>query len=113
MTDRPHTPLLDQVHGPADLKRLGDAQLVQLAHEPGALAEAMNVFKRHRLNMTWVESFPMPARPSEYLFFFEFEGHQQELRVRKALQALEKKTQKMDLLGSYGKWSPSWGGTAP
>ena len=33
MSDRPQTPLLDQVASPADLKRLSDAQLVQLAHE--------------------------------------------------------------------------------
>ncbi|MEO0937563.1 MAG: 1-deoxy-D-xylulose-5-phosphate synthase [Pseudomonadota bacterium] len=33
MTDRPNTPLLDQVHRPADLKRLTDRQLIQLAHE--------------------------------------------------------------------------------
>ncbi|MBE0452066.1 1-deoxy-D-xylulose-5-phosphate synthase [Roseovarius autotrophicus] len=33
MSDRPKTPLLDQVNVPADLKRLSDAQLVQLAHE--------------------------------------------------------------------------------
>ena len=33
MTDRPQTPLLDQIASPADLKRLSDAQLVQVAHE--------------------------------------------------------------------------------
>ncbi|MBC7132904.1 MAG: 1-deoxy-D-xylulose-5-phosphate synthase [Roseovarius sp.] len=33
MSDRPRTPLLDQVSVPADLKRLSDAQLGQLAHE--------------------------------------------------------------------------------
>ena len=33
MTNRPKTPLLDKVHLPADLKRLSDSQLVQLAHE--------------------------------------------------------------------------------
>ncbi|MFQ6551014.1 1-deoxy-D-xylulose-5-phosphate synthase [Aestuariibius insulae] len=33
MTDRPNTPLLDTVHVPADMKRLSDAQLEQLAHE--------------------------------------------------------------------------------
>ncbi|NIZ12151.1 1-deoxy-D-xylulose-5-phosphate synthase [Phaeobacter sp. HF9A] len=33
MTDRPQTPLLDQIATPADLKRLSDAQLVQVAHE--------------------------------------------------------------------------------
>jgi len=33
MPDRPHTPLLDQVSTPADLKRLSDSQLDGLAHE--------------------------------------------------------------------------------
>lgn len=33
MSDRPHTPLLDQVTRPADLKRFSDAQLTQLAGE--------------------------------------------------------------------------------
>ena len=30
---RPHTPLLDEVSSPADLKQMSDAQLTQLAHE--------------------------------------------------------------------------------
>ena len=33
MTDRPNTPLLDQVHRPADMKGLSDAQLRRLADE--------------------------------------------------------------------------------
>ncbi len=33
MPDKPKTPLLDQVHVPADMKRLSDAQLHQLAEE--------------------------------------------------------------------------------
>ncbi|OIQ33273.1 MAG: 1-deoxy-D-xylulose-5-phosphate synthase [Alphaproteobacteria bacterium MedPE-SWcel] len=33
MTDQPQTPLLDQIATPADLKRMSDAQLEQIAHE--------------------------------------------------------------------------------
>lgn len=33
MSDRPHTPLLDRVQGPADLKHFSDAELEQLAEE--------------------------------------------------------------------------------
>ena len=33
MSDRPKTPLLDTIHAPADLKRLSDAQLRQVADE--------------------------------------------------------------------------------
>ncbi len=32
-SDRPHTPLLDLISSPADLKRLSDSQLAQVAHE--------------------------------------------------------------------------------
>lgn len=33
MTERPYTPLLDQVHEPADLNSFSDAELRQLAEE--------------------------------------------------------------------------------
>ena len=33
MNERPHTPLLDRIAGPADLRRLSDADLARLAHE--------------------------------------------------------------------------------
>ena len=33
MSDRPQTPLLDQITRPADLKSLSDAQLTQVAQE--------------------------------------------------------------------------------
>jgi len=33
MPDRPDTPLLDRVHGPADLKQFSDGELARLAHE--------------------------------------------------------------------------------
>ena len=33
MPDRPNTPLLDQIESPADLKRLSDSQLIQVARE--------------------------------------------------------------------------------
>ena len=75
--------------------------MFELAHEPGALADAMLIFKRKGLNLTWIESFPKPRSPKEYLFFVELVGHQSDLRVRKALASLEKKTVRLEILGSY------------
>lgn len=77
------------------------AMLFQTEHRPGALAEALNIFKRNRLNLTWIESFPIPGQKRTYLFFIEFEGHETELRVRRALKALQRKTLRMEVLGSY------------
>ena len=72
-----------------------------IPHKPGALADAMAVFKRGRLNLTWIESFPMPNMKNEYLFFVELEGHQADSKVKSALAALAKKTDKLSVLGSY------------
>jgi len=68
---------------------------------PGSLADAMLVFKRGRLNLTWIESFPMPNSKNEYLFFVELEGHQTDSRVKRALEVLRRKTARLEVLGSY------------
>lgn len=82
------------------------AILFQVAHQPGALADAMMIFKRNKLNMTWIESFPVPGRKQEYLFFVEVQGHQRDLKFRKAITALEKKSERLDILGSFAMQSP-------
>jgi chorismate mutase/prephenate dehydratase len=95
--------------GGGETKRTGKdktAIMFELAHKPGSLADAMNVFKRNRLNMTWIESFPMPNGKNEYIFFVEFEGHQAETRVKKALAQIGSRTVKMEVLGSYPRSEP-------
>jgi chorismate mutase / prephenate dehydratase len=85
-------------------QRTGDDKtslMFELPHRPGALADAMSIFKRNRLNLTWIESFPMPEAPNEYLFFVEFQGHPDELRAKRALSALKKKTVRVAVLGTY------------
>ncbi len=75
--------------------------MFQLKHEPGALATAMLAFKESQVNLTWIESFPLPERPSEYLFFVEMEGHQALPLVAAAIDSLRSRTQRLDVLGSY------------
>ncbi|PQO42209.1 prephenate dehydratase [Blastopirellula marina] len=82
------------------------ALLFQTEHKPGALADAMNIFKRNRLNLTWIESFPVVNSPEEYLFFVEMEGHSSELKIRRAISSLEKKALRLEVLGSYQKTEP-------
>jgi chorismate mutase/prephenate dehydratase len=97
------------VIGGAETKRTGKdktALMFELHHKPGSLADAMSVFKRNKLNMTWIESFPMPNVKNEYMFFVEFEGHQGETKVKKALSQLNSRTVKMEVLGSYPKAEP-------
>ena len=79
------------------------ALMFEIQHKPGSLADAMLVFKRGRLNLTWIESFPMPNTKSEYLFFVELEGHEADSRVKKAVAALQRKTARLEVLGSYAR----------
>ncbi len=56
-------------HRPQSSPRTGrdkTSLLFELAHQPGSLADAMAVFKRHRLNLTWIESFPKKGSQNEY-----------------------------------------------
>jgi chorismate mutase/prephenate dehydratase len=94
------------VIGNDSAKKTGDdktALKFEVSHRPGALADVMTVFKRSNLNLTWIESFPMPGSNNEYLFFVEFEGHQDDASVQRALTSLAKKTIRLDVLGSYAK----------
>ena len=80
--------------------------MFEITHKPGALADAMNVFKRNRLNLTWIESFPISRPEGGYMFFVEFEGHEDDARVRRAISALERKAVRLEILGSYARMAP-------
>jgi chorismate mutase / prephenate dehydratase len=79
------------------------ALVFEAPHQPGALADAMAIFKRQQLNLTWIESFPIPRERGRYLFFLEFQGHPADAAVKKAIAALEKKSLRLVLLGSYAE----------
>jgi chorismate mutase/prephenate dehydratase len=80
--------------------------MLEITHKPGALADAMAIFKRNRLNMTWIESFPIPGSRGRYLFFIEFESHQDEPPARRAIAALTKNSLRVEVLGSYARAEP-------
>jgi chorismate mutase/prephenate dehydratase len=82
------------------------ALMFEIEHRPGALADAMNVFKRNRLNLTWIESFPIARPEGGYMFFVELEGHEDDARVRRAIAALERKAVRLEVLGSYARMVP-------
>ena len=92
------------VIGHADSSRTGrdkTSLMFEIEHRPGGLADALAVPKRQKLNLTWIESFPMPGELGGYIFFVELEGHRSDLRVRRAIAALEKRCKRVVVLGSY------------
>jgi chorismate mutase/prephenate dehydratase len=77
------------------------AMLFQIEHHAGALADVMNVFKRNRVNLTWIDSFPVPSSTQEYLFFAAMEGHETDANLKRAVAILEKTTLRLEILGSF------------
>jgi len=82
------------------------AILFQVPHRPGVLADAMILFKEAGLNLTWIESFPLPQTTAEYLFFVEVAGHVTDPAVASTLEKLGKLTLRLEVLGSYPKAMP-------
>lgn len=76
------------------------AILFQIPHAAGALADALGIFKKNNLNLTWIESFPIPGADG-YLFFVELEGHESEPAPAAAVEALRKKALRLEVLGSF------------
>jgi chorismate mutase/prephenate dehydratase len=102
--DNPHNATRFAVIGGQIPDRTGNdrtAILFQMEHRPGTLADAMNVFKRNKLNLTWIESFPVPESDRAYMFFAEVETHPTESRFRRAMAALERKALRLEVLGAF------------
>lgn len=82
------------------------AVLLQIPHKPGRLADALMIFKKNKINLTWIESFPLRGPESGYLFFLDFEGHIGEAKVKRSLEELERAAVRLDVLGSYPRSEP-------
>jgi chorismate mutase / prephenate dehydratase len=70
-------------------------------HKPGALFQALKPFTEKGLNLLKIESYPVPDRMWEYLFFVDFSGHREDGKVRQCLEELEQSTTFLKVLGSY------------
>ena len=76
--------------------------MFEVSHEPGELVEALGIFKKNSINLTWIESFPAKNGPKqEYVFFVDFEGHVEDAKVKRAMEALQKRCEKLVVLGSF------------
>jgi chorismate mutase / prephenate dehydratase len=71
------------------------------AQKPGALVEALLVFREAGINLTKLESRPILGNPWEEMFYLDFEGSAAEERVKSVLDELTRSTRYLKVLGSY------------
>jgi chorismate mutase / prephenate dehydratase len=78
------------------------AILLQIPHKPGSLSDALEAFRKNKINLTWIESFPLRSPEKGYLFFLDFEGHVTDPRIRKTVRDLQRlPPDRLEILGSY------------
>jgi prephenate dehydratase len=70
-------------------------------HQPGALHRVLSELAERNINLTKIESRPRRNRPWHYLFYVDFEGHEDQPEVREALLGLLKQASFLKVLGSY------------
>ena len=74
-----------------------------VANQVGSLASLLTCFATHGVNLSKIESRPIPGKPWEYFFFADFEGAMDEAELNKALDAAAHCARELRLLGRYGK----------
>lgn len=71
--------------------------------EVGGLYKILAPLAKAKINLTKIESRPLKKKVWQYMFFADLDGHQEDVRIAKALKAVAKQCVLFQILGSYPK----------
>lgn len=77
--------------------------MVNLPHEAGSLNGLLNRFSANSLNLTKIESRPIPESPFEFAFYFDFDADITRLNVQNLIADLDNWLDAFTFLGSYAE----------
>jgi prephenate dehydratase len=73
----------------------------RIAHQPGALHQALAAFADTGISPTKIESRPIEGRPFEYSFYVDVLGPRDSAAVKAGLDSLAAQAESLRILGSY------------
>ena len=68
---------------------------------PGSLYNVLGIFQKNNINLTKIESRPSKKGLGRYLFFVDFNGHQNDEVIQDILNEIKENTYFLKVLGSY------------
>ena len=77
--------------------------MMTLPHESGSLNRVLNKFSTLGLNLTKLESRPLPGTDFEFLFYFDFEGRIEDADTLALIAELDQGSDQFTFLGSYAE----------
>jgi chorismate mutase/prephenate dehydratase len=75
--------------------------IISTSHEEGSLLRALSLLHEYKINLSKLESRPIPGMPFQYLFYIDIEGNIADAQVAEAIEKLRSATTSMKVLGSY------------
>lgn len=73
----------------------------EVPHESGTLYSMLSHIIYNGLNMSKIESRPIPGKNWQYRFFVDFDGNLQDAAVKNALVGIRREAEKMRVYGNY------------
>jgi prephenate dehydratase len=93
------------VKPPQDFKEANKTSLAfSVKHHPGALLNCLQSFKDEDINLTKIESRPIPENPFQYRFFVDVQASVESEKAKRALEKLKEDASEIRVLGSYQKF---------
>lgn len=75
----------------------------KVKHSPGALMNCLQALSGHGINLTKLESRPIPENSWEFVFYADIEGSMSDGNVKLGLKEMEASSMFLKVLGSYPK----------
>jgi chorismate mutase/prephenate dehydratase len=76
---------------------------LSVPHEPGALFDLLSKFAAKDINVSKIESRPIPGTDFEFMFYFDLEASVYEEAVIMLMGELDQTMENFEFLGCYGE----------